>query len=50
VIATRREGASDTPHYQIHIVDDAGTNYRVAVRWYKPGTARDKERRLFAGT
>ena len=31
VVATHREGASDTPHYQIHIVDDAGTNYRVAV-------------------
>ena len=31
VVATRREGASDTPHYQIHVVDDAGTNYRVAV-------------------
>lgn len=31
VIATRREGASDTPHYQLHVVDDAGTHYRVAV-------------------
>ncbi len=28
---TRREGATDTPHYQIHLVDDAGTSYRAAV-------------------
>ena len=28
---TRREGATDTPHYQIHIADDAGWSYRVAV-------------------
>jgi uncharacterized protein YukJ len=31
IVATRREGASDTPHYQVHVVDDAGTNYRIAV-------------------
>jgi uncharacterized protein YukJ len=31
VVDTRREGASDTPHYQVHLVDDAGTNFRVAV-------------------
>jgi uncharacterized protein YukJ len=31
VIGTRREGATDTPHYQIHVVDEAGTDYRVAV-------------------
>jgi uncharacterized protein YukJ len=31
VVDTRREGAADTPHYQIHVVDDAGTNYRIAV-------------------
>jgi uncharacterized protein YukJ len=31
VVAIHREGTSDTPHYQIHIVDDAGNNYRVAV-------------------
>ncbi|MBP2705237.1 DUF2278 family protein [Microbispora sp. RL4-1S] len=31
VADTRREGATDTPHYQIHVVDDAGTHYRVAV-------------------
>lgn len=27
----RREGAIDSPHYQIHLADDAGTHYRVAV-------------------
>ncbi|TVZ96440.1 DUF2278 family protein [Streptomyces sp. BK340] len=27
----RREGSSDTPHYQIHLTDDAGTHYRAAV-------------------
>jgi uncharacterized protein YukJ len=31
VVDTRREGATDTPHYQIHLADDAGTNYRAAV-------------------
>lgn len=27
----RREGSSDTPHYQIHLTDNAGTDYRAAV-------------------
>ncbi|MFJ4988837.1 DUF2278 family protein [Streptomyces sp. NPDC088732] len=27
----RREGASDTPHYQIHLTDGGGTHYRAAV-------------------
>jgi len=28
----RREGApDDTPHYQVHLVDDGGTDYRIAV-------------------
>jgi uncharacterized protein YukJ len=28
----RREGApDDTPHYQVHVVDEAGTSYRIAV-------------------
>jgi uncharacterized protein YukJ len=27
----RREGSRDTPHYQIHAVDDDGTDYRIAV-------------------
>ena len=27
----RREGATDTPHYQIHLVDESGTHYRAAV-------------------
>ncbi|BAJ33302.1 MULTISPECIES: YukJ family protein [Kitasatospora] len=27
----RREGASDTPHYQIHLQDSAGTHFRAAV-------------------
>src|SRR3954470_20927922 len=31
VVDTRREGASDTPHYQIQIIDGAGTNFRIAV-------------------
>ena len=32
VVATRREGAaSDTPHYQIQVGDETGTDYRVAV-------------------
>lgn len=27
----RRLGSGNSPHYQIHIVDEAGTNYRIAV-------------------
>ncbi|WP_214102863.1 DUF2278 family protein [Acrocarpospora catenulata] len=27
----RREGKTDTPHYQIHLRDNAGTDYRIAV-------------------
>lgn len=27
----RREGARETPHYQIHLTDDQGTHYRAAV-------------------
>ncbi|WP_248960017.1 DUF2278 family protein [Sphaerisporangium perillae] len=27
----RREGTTDTPHYQIHLIDDGGTAYRAAV-------------------
>lgn len=27
----RREGSTDTPHYQIHLVDAAGTHFRAAV-------------------
>lgn len=27
----RREGATDTPHYQIHLRDQQGTDYRAAV-------------------
>ncbi|MER7184606.1 DUF2278 family protein [Streptomyces hyaluromycini] len=30
-VDTRREGAADTPHYQIHLTDDAGVHYRAAV-------------------
>lgn len=30
-VDTRREGAVDTPHYQIHLTDDQGTHYRAAV-------------------
>ncbi|MFD4972789.1 DUF2278 family protein [Streptomyces sp. NPDC058424] len=31
LVDRRREGSGDTPHYQIHLADDAGTHYRVAV-------------------
>src|SRR4051794_14384975 len=31
VVGTRREGSADTPHYQIHLVDGAGTEYRAAI-------------------
>ncbi|MFI8265743.1 MULTISPECIES: DUF2278 family protein [unclassified Streptomyces] len=27
----RREGSRDTPHYQIHLTDNAGTHYRAAI-------------------
>ncbi|MET8634100.1 DUF2278 family protein [Streptomyces sp. NPDC004680] len=30
-VDTRREGAVDTPHYQIHLTDDQGTHYRASV-------------------
>jgi uncharacterized protein YukJ len=30
-IDRRREGAGNTPHYQIHLVDDGGMHYRIAV-------------------
>ncbi|MFD4972791.1 DUF2278 family protein [Streptomyces sp. NPDC058424] len=29
LVDRRREGSGDTPHYQIHLADDAGTHYRV---------------------
>jgi uncharacterized protein YukJ len=29
-IGSRREGAGDSPHYQIHLRDAAGTSYRAA--------------------
>lgn len=31
VVGKRREGNTDTPHYQIHLTDDAGVSYRIAV-------------------
>jgi uncharacterized protein YukJ len=31
VLGTRREGSTDTPHYQIHLRDSAGVDYRAAV-------------------
>ena len=31
VLDTRREGSTDTPHYQIHLQDLAGVHYRAAV-------------------
>jgi uncharacterized protein YukJ len=30
-IGRRREGATDSPHYQIHVVDRAGAHFRIAV-------------------
>ena len=30
-VGIRREGGHDTPHYQIHLRDDSGTQYRAAV-------------------
>ncbi|GAQ58263.1 DUF2278 family protein [Streptomyces acidiscabies] len=30
-VDTRREGASDSPHYQIHAADESGTHYRISV-------------------
>jgi uncharacterized protein YukJ len=30
-VARRREGATNTPHYQVQLVDDGGTAYRIAV-------------------
>ena len=30
-LASRREGSRDSPHYQVHVVDDDGTDYRIAV-------------------
>ena len=30
-VGRRREGATDSPHYQIHAVDAAGVDYRIAV-------------------
>ena len=28
---TRRLGSGSSPHYQIHIVDEVGINYRIAM-------------------
>ncbi|MGW7541657.1 DUF2278 family protein [Streptomyces sp. NPDC054770] len=30
-VDTRREGAADSPHYQIHLTDESGIHYRAAV-------------------
>ena len=30
-VGKRREGGGDSPHFQIHLVDDAGTAYRIAI-------------------
>ena len=30
-VARRREGGTDTPHFQVHAEDDAGVAYRVAI-------------------
>src|SRR4051812_47833177 len=31
VLDRRREGSGDTPHYQLQLADDDGTNYRAAI-------------------
>src|SRR5215203_4860182 len=31
-VERRRESSTDTPHFQIHAVDEAGTHYRIAVK------------------
>jgi uncharacterized protein YukJ len=31
ILDARREGSTDTPHYQIHLRDNAGVDYRAAV-------------------
>ncbi|MFI1972589.1 hypothetical protein BLA24_07995 [Streptomyces cinnamoneus] len=30
-VERRREGSAETPHYQIHLLDNSGTHYRAAV-------------------
>ncbi|MFE9997717.1 DUF2278 family protein [Streptomyces avermitilis] len=30
-VDVRREGSTDTPHYQVHLTDDQGTHYRASV-------------------
>ncbi|MGH2900628.1 MAG: DUF2278 family protein [Solirubrobacteraceae bacterium] len=30
-VGTRREDGTDTPHYQLHLVDEAGEHWRIAV-------------------
>jgi uncharacterized protein YukJ len=37
-VAGVREGADDTPHYQIHLVDDAGVHFRSALNVKSAGT------------
>jgi uncharacterized protein YukJ len=31
VVDSRREGNADTPHFQLHVTDDADVNYRIAI-------------------
>ena len=52
-VERRREGGTDSPHYQLHLATDAGAHYRAAgdpvvIRWVRnaghvdliaPGTA-----------
>ncbi|MBK7353306.1 MAG: DUF2278 family protein [Nitrosomonas sp.] len=30
-VIARRLGSGSSPHYQVHIVDDRGTNFRIAI-------------------
>ena len=38
-VELRRESSADTPHFQIHVVDDAGVDYRIAVNVEVPAVA-----------
>lgn len=31
VVETRREGGTDSPHYQVHLVDEQGVHFRAAI-------------------
>ena len=37
-VGTAREDGTDTPHYELHLVDDAGEHWRIAVNVESPTT------------